>query len=154
MKTSSSNDQNQILSTNRLCALLLFSMLFIDIIFSVIGLIQNFSNQYFLLYAIFSSVIYIVLFSISTQPTRKDYKLYSIISVISLLLFNIIVFGQYLSLGGSILITVLLYSIFSYMYYSLRNKFLNLYQIVIINLIYGIVRISSIFFLIYASNFV
>lgn len=122
----------------------LITMLLIDIARSIFFILDYNALNVFN-YAIFSSIIYLIMFSINREPTDKDIKFYILISILSVFLFTIISF----SFNDRALLSSLIFMPLSYVYYTLRTKYKVMLQVVLINLSYMFIRFGCIFLMIY-----
>jgi hypothetical protein len=135
---------------------ILFSILIIlvvDVVFAILAFL-NYNVLFVFLYSIASSAIYLLLFSLNRTASVKDFKLYSITSWISILLFTYITFGPYFGYIGYIAIPILLFAPISYVYFILRTKYNQMHQVLIINSFYLIIKAGLIFLLIIVTGLV
>ncbi|MBU1143776.1 MAG: hypothetical protein KKH92_09075 [Firmicutes bacterium] len=127
----------------------IFAILVVDILFSILSFL-NYNVLLIFIYSIASSAIYLLLFSLSKSASVKDFKLYSITSWISIFLFTYITFGPYFGYIGYIAIPILLFAPISYIYFILRTRYYQKYQVLIINSVYLIIKVCLILLLILA----
>jgi hypothetical protein len=126
--------------------LFLLVMLIIDIIYAIFVFI-DFDPLSIFVYSIISSAIYLLLFSVDRKASNSDIKLYSIISMISIFLFTFIAFGPYFAFTGYVLLPTFLFTFFSYIYFFLRIRYYQIFQVIIANFVYLIIKVGLIFLL-------
>lgn len=132
--------------------LLIYGLLLADIVFAVISYANDYNSSTIFIYAIVSALIYICLFSITKNSPKRENKFYAIISLISFFLFTYITFGSYFGFIGFIAVPTLLYAFVAYIYYLLRNKYNQIYHVILINVLYMIIKVGLIFTLIVATG--
>jgi hypothetical protein len=134
--------------------LLIYVLLLADIVFAIVSFLNDFSSLVIFIYVIASSLIYIFLFSINKNSTKREYKFYAIISLISFCLFTYITFGPYFGFTGFIAVPTMLYALVTYVYYFLCNKCNQKYLVILINTLYMIIKAGLIFTLIVATSLI
>lgn len=122
----------------------MIAIILIDIAFSIFFILK-YNTLHIINYPIFSSMIYLILFSINREPTDKDLKFYILISILSMFLFTIITS----SFNDLTLLSSLIFMPLSYVYYTLRKKYKMMNQVILINLSYMLIRFGCIFLMIY-----
>ncbi len=133
--------------------LLIYVLLLADIVFAIVSFLNDFSSFVIFIYAIVSALIYIFLFSINKNSTKKENKFYAIISPISFCLLTYITFGSYYDLKVFIGILTTIYAIIAYVYYQFRNKYKQIDVTILVNTLYMIVKVGLLFILILAMHF-
>lgn len=134
--------------------LLIYVLLLADIVFAVASFGDDYNPFVIFIYVIASSLIYIFLFSINKNNSKRENKFYAIISLISFFLFTYITFGPYYGFTGFIAVPTMLYALVTYVYYFLCNKCNQKYLVILINTLYMIIKAGLIFTLIVATSLI
>ncbi|MBN2300333.1 MAG: hypothetical protein JXC31_03995 [Acholeplasmataceae bacterium] len=82
-----------------------------DIVFAVASFGDDYNPFVIFIYAILSALIYIFLFSINKNNSKRENKFYAIISLISFFLFTYITFGPYSGFTGFIAVPTMIYAL-------------------------------------------
>jgi|JTFO01.1.fsa_nt_gb hypothetical protein len=123
----------------------LYIMLVSDIIWAVI-FYTDYNSLSIFIYAVISSIMYLILFSIKKDISTKDLTRYTIISIGSMLLFTLLSFGIFTE---RILLPIVFFLPFSYIFYYTRTIYKKRYQIILINFLYASIKVGLIFMMIY-----
>lgn len=129
--------------------LFIFATLIIDVSVAILSFMYDYNVLAIFIYSIVSALFYLVLFSMNLEASTIDIKSYSIISWISIFLFTYITFGPYLGNTGYTALPSILFVFATYGYYSLRTKYDEFYQVILINFIYLSIKFGLIFMMIY-----
>ena len=128
--------------------LFILMMLLVDIIFAILAFI-DFNSLTVFVYSVISATIYLLLFSLHRKASNSDIKFYTITSMISIFLFTFIVFGPGFGMNGQGLLPTFVFAFVSYLYFFLRTRYNQFFQVIIINFLYGIIKVGLIFLLLY-----
>ena len=122
----------------------LYIMLVSDIIWAVI-FYTDYNSLSIFIYAVISSIMYLILFSIKKDISTKDLTRYTIISISSMFVFTLLSFGIFTE---RILLPIVFYLPFSYIFYYTRTIYKKRYQNILINFLYATIKVGLIFMMI------
>lgn len=142
----------KLISSQTLLKICIFSMLLFDVTFAVLEFFHHYGNLIIFHYFILSSLIYFILFSLKRETITRDYKKYAIVLVISTFLCSYIIFGRYLGFQGFIFLPIFVFGCCSFIYVVLRTRYNDIYQVILINLIYLVTRFGAMYILMIATS--
>lgn len=127
----------------------MYLTLILDITVAIVSFLYDYNVLAIIIYSIISALFYLILFSMNTEASKIDIKTYAIVSWISIFIFTYITFGPYLRNTGYTALPSVLFAFATIGYYSFRIKYDELYQIILINFTYLVVKLGLISLLIY-----